>query len=145
MAIEGSATFTMAMSSTTMNCAAQIATSANQRRGSSATPAGAVMVPAVSIGESSPVERLSCETELPVANRSGPRIIPQPGPIARKPALYAPASPLDLLTDQASDSGRPVSRSVFNPLSTIIQPAPDTLSAVFGAFSRRSWMTVSFE
>jgi hypothetical protein len=33
----------------------------------------------------------------------------------------------------ASDS--PVSSNVFKPLSTIIQPAPETLSAVFGVAS----------
>jgi hypothetical protein len=30
-------------------------------------------------------------------------------------------------------SGSPVSSSVFSPLSTIIQPGPATLAAVFGA------------
>jgi hypothetical protein len=37
----------------------------------------------------------------------------------------------------------PVSRTVFSPLSTIIQPGPETLAAVLGAPPRRSCTTVS--
>jgi NAD(P)-dependent dehydrogenase (short-subunit alcohol dehydrogenase family) len=39
-------------------------------------------------------------------------------------------------------SGLPVSSSVLRPLRTIIQPVPETLSAVLGAPSSRSWVTV---
>src|SRR6266536_3231412 len=42
-------------------------------------------------------------------------------------------------------SGSPVSSSVLSPLSTLIQPTPATLAAVFGAPSSSSWTTVSSE
>ena len=42
-------------------------------------------------------------------------------------------------------SGFPVSSSVFSALSTPIQPSPLTDSAVRGAPSSRSWVTVSLQ
>src|SRR6266508_5999438 len=86
--IDGSATFTMAMSSTTMNWAAQMAASANHRRGSATAPSGDGAVRAISIRVSSLVQT---NRGLLLPTGRGPASFPPAGSTARGAALYPPS------------------------------------------------------
>ncbi len=95
----GSATFTIVMSTSSMNVVAQTAISVQRRSW--------------------------------IAAGKARRLLPAP---RASPDEFQP--PNDV-------SGLPVSSSVFRPLRTIIQPWPETPSAVSGEFSSRSCVTVS--
>src|SRR6266511_3439473 len=74
----------MAMSSTTMNWAAQMAASANHRRGSATAPSGDGAVRAISIRVSSLVQT---NRGLLLPTGRGPASFPPAGPTARGPEI----------------------------------------------------------